>query len=67
MSRLSRRCRIRICFGVIVGCRTAERLLQDSGGSLSKLLNEPTPGYSAQPKGQDQASSGEGNRAALAG
>ena len=36
--------------GVIVGCRTAERLLQDSGGSLSKLLNEPIPGYSAQPK-----------------
>lgn len=36
--------------GVIVGCRTAERLLQASGGSLSKLLNEPMPGYSAQPK-----------------
>lgn len=36
--------------GVIVGGRTAERLLQDSGGSLSKLLNEPIPGYSAQPK-----------------
>ena len=36
--------------GVIVGTRTAVRMLKDAGGSLSKLLNEPMPGYDTQPK-----------------
>ena len=36
--------------GMIVGTKTAVRMLKDAGGSLSKLLNEPMPGSDTQPK-----------------
>ena len=36
--------------GVIVGSKTAEKLLQDAGGSLSKLLNECPAMYDPKPK-----------------
>ena len=36
--------------GMMVGSKTAARMLQDAGGSLSTLLNEPTPSYDLQSK-----------------
>jgi DNA repair protein RadC len=36
--------------GMMVGTRTAARMLQDAGGSLSTLLNESIPSYEVQPK-----------------
>jgi len=38
--------------GMIVGSKTAARMLQDAGGSLSTLLNESMPSYDVQPKGR---------------
>ena len=36
--------------GMMVGSKTAARMLQDAGGSLSTLLNESMPSYDVQPK-----------------
>jgi DNA repair protein RadC len=36
--------------GMMVGSKTAARMLQDAGGSLSTLLNESIPSYEVQPK-----------------
>ena len=36
--------------GMMVGSKTAARMLQDAGGSLSKLLNECPAMYDLQPK-----------------
>jgi DNA repair protein RadC len=36
--------------GMMVGSKTAARMLEDAGGSLSKLLNESMPAYHAQPE-----------------
>jgi DNA repair protein RadC len=36
--------------GMMVGSKTAARMLQDAGGSLSTLLNESIPSYDVQPK-----------------
>ena len=36
--------------GMIVGTKTAARMLQDAGGSLSTLLNESIPSYEVQPR-----------------
>jgi DNA repair protein RadC len=36
--------------GMMVGTKTAARMLQDAGGSLSTLLNESIPSYDVQPK-----------------
>ncbi len=38
--------------GMMVGSKTAARMLQDAGGSLSTLLNESMPAYDVQPKGR---------------
>ena len=38
--------------GMMVGSKTAARMLQDAGGSLSTLLNESMPSYDVQPKGR---------------
>ena len=36
--------------GMMVGSKTAARMLQDAGGSLSTLLNQPIPSYDLQSK-----------------
>ena len=36
--------------GMMVGSKTAARMLQDAGGSLSTLLNESIPSYDVLPK-----------------
>jgi DNA repair protein RadC len=36
--------------GMMVGNKTAARMLRDAGGSLSTLLNESIPSYEVQPK-----------------
>jgi DNA repair protein RadC len=36
--------------GMMVGSKTAARMLQDAGGSLSTLLNESIPSYEVQPR-----------------
>ena len=36
--------------GMMVGSKTAARMLQDAGGSLSTLLNESVAAYDAQPR-----------------
>ena len=38
--------------GMMVGSKTAARMLQDAGGSLSTLLNESMPSYDVLPKGR---------------